>query len=124
MGEDVQPQEFTRADRTRHREKVRRNLDVFACMLREAHFDTDDPMTGLEVELNLVDDEGDPALRNAEALDAISDAAFQTSSDSSTSRSTCRRRGSGSTGCARSKRVCAAASTTRRRGRRRSVRTS
>ncbi|WP_194396958.1 glutamate-cysteine ligase family protein [Microbacterium atlanticum] len=78
MGEDVQPQEFTRADRTRHREKVRRNLDVFACMLREAHFDTDDPMTGLEVELNLVDDEGDPALRNAEALDAISDAAFQT----------------------------------------------
>ncbi|MFE4724787.1 glutamate-cysteine ligase family protein [Microbacterium sp. NPDC056736] len=78
MGEDVQAQEFTRADRTRHREKVRRNLDVFARMLREAHFDTDDPMTGLEVELNLVDDAGDPALRNAEALDAIADAAFQT----------------------------------------------
>ena len=78
MGEDVQAQEFTRADRTRHREKVRRNLDVFARMLREAHFDTDDPMTGLEVELNLVDDQGDPALRNAEALEAISDAAFQT----------------------------------------------
>jgi hypothetical protein len=78
MGEDVQAQEFTRADRTRHREKVRRNLDVFARMLREAHFDTDDPMTGMEVELNLVDDAGDPALRNAEALDAIADAAFQT----------------------------------------------
>lgn len=78
MGEDVAAQEFSRADRTRHREKVRRNLDVFARMLREARFDTDDPLTGLEVELNLIDDVGDPALRNAEALAAIDDPAFQT----------------------------------------------
>jgi hypothetical protein len=78
MGEDVPAQEFTRADRTRHREKVRRNLDVFERMLREAHFDTDDPLTGLEVELNLVDETGDPALRNAAALEAIADPAFQT----------------------------------------------
>ena len=41
-------------------------------------FDTDDPLTGLEVELNLVDESGDPALRNAEALEAIADPAFQT----------------------------------------------
>src|SRR3990170_5799491 len=78
MGEEVEVQEFTRADRTRHREKVRRCLDVFARMLREAAFDTDDPMTGLEVELNLVDEAGDPALKNAEALEAIADPAFQT----------------------------------------------
>ncbi|WP_109209806.1 MULTISPECIES: glutamate--cysteine ligase [Microbacterium] len=78
MGEDVPAREFTRADRTRHREKVRRNLDVFARMLREAHFDTDDPLTGLEVELNLIDELGDPALRNSEALQAIADPAFQT----------------------------------------------
>lgn len=78
MGEEVDAQEFSRADRTRHREKVRRCLDVFARMLREARFDTDDPMTGLEVELNLVDDRGDPALRNAEALEAIADPDFQT----------------------------------------------
>ncbi|MAO82177.1 glutamate--cysteine ligase [uncultured Nocardioides sp.] len=78
MGEEVEQQEFTRADRTRHREKVRRNLDVFARMLREAAFDTDDPMTGLEVELNLVDEAGDPALRNAEVLEQIADADFQT----------------------------------------------
>src|SRR6478752_7770371 len=78
MGEDVPAQEFTRADRTRHREKVRRNLDVFARMLREAQFDTDDPLTGLEVELNLIDETGDPAMRNAEALEAIADSAFQT----------------------------------------------
>ena len=78
MGEEVDAQEFSRADRTRHREKVRRCLDVFARMLREAAFDTDDPMTGLEVELNLVDDAGDPALKNAEALEAIADPDFQT----------------------------------------------
>jgi gamma-glutamyl:cysteine ligase YbdK (ATP-grasp superfamily) len=78
MGEEVDAQEFTRADRTRHREKVRRNLDVFARMLREARFDTDDPMTGLEVELNLVDEHNDPALKNAEALEAIADPDFQT----------------------------------------------
>ena len=78
MGEEVDAQEFTRADRTRHREKVRRCLDVFARMLREARFDTDDPMTGLEVELNLVDDRGDPALKNSEALEAIADPDFQT----------------------------------------------
>ncbi len=78
MGEEVEAQEFSRADRTRHREKVRRCLDVFARMLREARFDTDDPMTGLEVEFNLVDDAGDPALKNAEVLEAIADPDFQT----------------------------------------------
>ncbi len=78
MGDEVSAQEFSRADRTRHREKVRRCLDVFARMLREARFDTDDPMTGLEVELNLIDDAGDPALKNIEALEAIADPDFVT----------------------------------------------
>ncbi len=35
-------------------------------------------MTGLEIELNLVDDLGDPALKSAEALEAIADPDFQT----------------------------------------------
>src|SRR5690348_4211578 len=78
MGEDVDAQEFSRADRTRYREKVHRCLDVFERMLSEDRFHTDDPMTGLEVELNLVDDAGDPALKNAEVLEAIADPAFQT----------------------------------------------
>ncbi len=78
MGEEVDAQEFSRADRTRHREKVRRCLDVFARMLRDAHFDTDDPMVGLEVELNLVDDAGDPARKNVEALERIADPDFVT----------------------------------------------
>jgi gamma-glutamyl:cysteine ligase YbdK (ATP-grasp superfamily) len=78
MGEEVAQQEFTRADRTRYREKVRRCLDVFARMLRESRFESDDPMTGLEIELNLVDDANDPALKNAEALTAIADPDFVT----------------------------------------------
>jgi gamma-glutamyl:cysteine ligase YbdK (ATP-grasp superfamily) len=78
MGEDVDSQEFSRADRTRYREKVHRCLDVFERMLSEEQFHTDDPMTGLEVELNLVDECGDPSLKNAEVLAAIADPDFQT----------------------------------------------
>jgi len=78
MGEEVAQQEFTREDRTRYREKVRRCLDVFARMLRESRFDAAAPMTGIEIEFNLVDDAGDPALKNAEALEAIADPDFVT----------------------------------------------
>jgi hypothetical protein len=78
MGEEVGHQEFTREDRTRYREKVRRCLDVFARMLKESRFDADSPMTGMEIELNLVDDLGDPSLKNNEALEEIADPDFQT----------------------------------------------
>src|SRR3954469_3635580 len=78
MGQEVDQQEFSRADRTAHREKVRRCLDVFALMLRQAHFEAEDPMTGLEIEFNLVDEEGRPSLKNAEALAAIASPDFQT----------------------------------------------
>jgi gamma-glutamyl:cysteine ligase YbdK (ATP-grasp superfamily) len=78
MGEEVAAQKFSREDRTRYREKVRRCLDVFERMLREARFEAESPCTGLEIELNLVDDTGDPALKNAEALEAIADPDFQT----------------------------------------------
>ncbi|WP_026876895.1 glutamate--cysteine ligase [Jiangella gansuensis] len=78
MGEDVDRREFSRADRTKYRVKVRRCLDAFERMLRESHFEFERPMTGLEIELNLVDEQCDPAMRNADALAAIADPAFQT----------------------------------------------
>lgn len=78
MGEEVAQQEFSRADRTRYREKVHRCLDVFARMLRESRFESEHPMIGLEIELNLVDDDGNPVLKNSEALEAIADPDFQT----------------------------------------------
>ncbi|MFE3447585.1 glutamate--cysteine ligase [Nonomuraea sp. NPDC059194] len=50
---------------------MRRNLDTFAQMLRESRFAFDHPRAGLEIELNLVDERGEPAMRNAEVLAAI-----------------------------------------------------
>ncbi|MGH3521165.1 MAG: glutamate--cysteine ligase [Haloechinothrix sp.] len=78
MGEEIGRHTFSRADRTRYRVKVRRCLDAFARMLRESRFDFERPMTGLEIELNLVDEHQEPAMRNAEVLEAIADPAFQT----------------------------------------------
>lgn len=73
----MKPHTFTREDRARYRQKVRRCLDVFAAMLRQSRFDPR-PMTGLEIEFNLVDEHAEPAMRSAQALAAIADPAFQT----------------------------------------------
>jgi hypothetical protein len=78
MGAEVDQTAFTREDRKRHREKVRKGLDVLARMLTESRFDFERPMVGLEIELNLVDDRCEPAMRNAEVLQAIADPAFVT----------------------------------------------
>jgi hypothetical protein len=78
MGKDVAAIKFSREDRTRYRQKVRRCLDVFERMLAQAQFDFERPMAGVEIELNLVDDRCEPALRNAEVLEAVSNADFQT----------------------------------------------
>ncbi len=78
MGQEVEHRVFTREDRTRFRHKVRQCLDVFARMLRESRFDAERPRTGIEIELNLVDENSDPALRNADVLEAIADPDFQT----------------------------------------------
>src|ERR1044072_8898883 len=47
-------------------------------MLRESRFEFERPLTGMEIELNLIDDNCDPAMRNAEVLQAIADPDFQT----------------------------------------------
>jgi gamma-glutamyl:cysteine ligase YbdK (ATP-grasp superfamily) len=78
MGAEVDATEFTRDDRKRHRDKVRKGLDVLARMLTESRFDFERPMAGLEIELNLVDMDCQPAMRNAEVLAAIADPSFQT----------------------------------------------
>ena len=78
MGDDVEARTFTRADRTRYRQKVRHSLDVFARMLRESRFDAERQTIGCEIELNLVDEHGDPAMRNEEVLKAIAHPDFQT----------------------------------------------
>ncbi|MEU4404417.1 glutamate-cysteine ligase family protein [Streptosporangium sp. NPDC023963] len=73
MGRDVPAMVFSREDRRRYRDKVRRCLDVFAQMLRESRFEFDEPRAGLEIELNLVDDRGEATMKNVEVLEAIAE---------------------------------------------------
>jgi hypothetical protein len=77
MGVGITSGEFTRDDRMRYRRKMRRCLDVFALMLDDFQFDADHTMTGLELEINLVDEAVDPAMRNAEVLADLGDRSFQ-----------------------------------------------
>ena len=78
MGEEVTVTVFTREDRQRYRDKVKRCLDVFARMLAEHAFDREPRSVGLEIELNLTEATGDPAFANAQVLDRIADPAFVT----------------------------------------------
>jgi hypothetical protein len=73
MGRDVPAIVVSQADRRRYREKVRSCLDVLARMLRESRFTDGQEQVGLEVEFNLVDEAGSPAMRNAAVLAAIDD---------------------------------------------------
>ena len=76
MGRDVPALVFTRDDRRRYRDKMQACLDTFAQMLREARFESERPQVGLEIELNLVDAAGEPAMRNTDVLEAIADPAW------------------------------------------------
>ena len=78
MGQDVEPRTFTREDRARFRAKLQRCMQACTQMIAESRFTTQNPTTGFEIELNLVNGAGDPALDNARVLAAIDDPAFQT----------------------------------------------
>ena len=78
MGQDIASRKFTRDDRQRYRQKVRRCLDVFARMLAESAFDVERRSMGLEIELNLTDVGGDPAMVNEKVLKLIADPEVQT----------------------------------------------
>src|SRR4051794_38688737 len=78
MGDEVAGVGYTREQRQRYREKVRQCLDVFERMLSEHSFEFDRPLTGLEIELNLVDADFQPAMKNAAVLESIADPDYQT----------------------------------------------
>ncbi len=78
MGRDIQAVRITGEDRRTYRAKLARSLDVFARMLKEQLFETDPTLVGQEIELNLVDDRGEPSMRNADVLAAIADPAWAT----------------------------------------------
>jgi gamma-glutamyl:cysteine ligase YbdK (ATP-grasp superfamily) len=78
MGREIQAVKITGEDRRTYRAKLARSLDVFARMLRERMFETGPALVGQEIELNLVDEQGAPSMRNADVLAAIADPAWAT----------------------------------------------
>ncbi len=78
VGEEVSNTEYTRAHRQAYRRKVQLCLDVFETMLTQSRFEFERPLTGMEIECNLVDDAYQPAMTNQEVLASIADPAYQT----------------------------------------------
>ena len=77
MGAEVSAKTFTREQRTRYRERLENNLETFASFLAQGHF-AETGTIGLELELNLANDDFTPAMRNSAVLEQIADPAFQT----------------------------------------------
>ena len=77
MGAEVNSRTFSREQRTRYRQRLLENLDRFAGFLSTAKF-ADSSCIGLELELNLINKDCSPALRNDAVLERIADPAFQT----------------------------------------------
>ena len=78
MGQEVDRTTFSRHDRQQYRSNVQRCVDALATMLRDHPFARDEPMTGIEVELNLVGDDLEPAPVAKAVLDSLGSAEFQT----------------------------------------------
>ncbi|BBY40500.1 hypothetical protein MMAN_46340 [Mycobacterium mantenii] len=78
MGEEVKRTTYDSAHRREYRRKVQLCLDVFETMLARSCFDSEQPLTGMEIECNLVDAAYQPAMSNRHVLDAIGDPAYQT----------------------------------------------
>jgi hypothetical protein len=78
VGDEVAQSRYGRAHRQEYRRKVQLCLDVFETMLAQSSFEFDRPMTGMEIECNLVDSEYQPAMTNRDVLASIADPAYQT----------------------------------------------
>ncbi|MEV6487970.1 glutamate-cysteine ligase family protein [Actinoplanes sp. NPDC051633] len=78
MGKDLSVPAFTPRHRPAHRQKVHRCLEALAQMLDDDALDAEGRTTGLEIELNLMDPDAEPAMRNAEILANLADPSFQT----------------------------------------------
>ncbi|WP_328464065.1 glutamate-cysteine ligase family protein [Actinoplanes sp. NBC_00393] len=77
MGKDLVNAVFSPHDRVLFRRKVRDCLDVLGRMLDAEAFEPGHRTTGLEIEINLVDADAGPTMRNAEILADLADPCFQ-----------------------------------------------
>jgi hypothetical protein len=78
VGEEVRDTAYSGVHRRDYRRKVQLSLDVFETMLAQSSFDFERPLTGMEIECNLVDENYQPAMANRQVLAAIADPSFQT----------------------------------------------
>lgn len=78
MGEKVVATRADLADRQLYRRKLQACQDALGRMLSENRFDRPRAVMGLEIELNLADDQGLPVMHNAQVLSAIGSSDFQT----------------------------------------------
>ena len=78
MGQDIEQVTFTRDDRQRYREKVKRCLEVFRQMLAEGRFEVGRKFVGVEMEFTVVDADGAPLNVNQALLDRLESDDFQT----------------------------------------------
>jgi gamma-glutamyl:cysteine ligase YbdK (ATP-grasp superfamily) len=78
MGEGAIGAGYTTQDRQRYREKSQLCLDALARMLAGGCIGAGPEQMGLELELNLIDENLDPAMANQTVLDHIDDPSFQT----------------------------------------------
>lgn len=69
---------YTQGDLHRYREKIQLCLRALDRMLAGGRFESAPEQVGLEIELNLVDENFDPAMANSAVLQRIDDPAFQT----------------------------------------------
>jgi len=78
VGRDIQAVRISHEDRRVYDDRLRRSLEVLTRLLREDAFTDGPSRVGMEVELNLVDQETTPSMRNAQVLDAITDPDWET----------------------------------------------
>ncbi|HWN28997.1 MAG TPA: glutamate--cysteine ligase [Actinomycetospora sp.] len=69
MGQHLTATLFTASDQARYRTRIHRCLEAFGRMVTEGRFAAEEPSTGVEIELALVDDDMHPAMLNHAVLD-------------------------------------------------------
>src|ERR1700739_1899566 len=77
VGEEVKRTTYDRAQRQEYRRKVRLCLDVFEMVLARFRFDSEEPLTGMEIECNLVDADYQPAMSTRLRPDRTGGTAYQ-----------------------------------------------
>ena len=78
MGRDIETTDFTRDDRLQFREKVKADLAALRTLVDSGSFETGRRTCGVEMEVYITDADGSPVPLNAQLLERMASADFQT----------------------------------------------